>query len=47
MEYRKTKDEIEAMTVLEIANYLSEITQTPICKDKKYCNLLVSIFIKK
>jgi hypothetical protein len=43
----KTKEELNLMSRTEMANYISEITQTEICKDKKYCNLVLSIFLKK
>ncbi len=46
MEY-KTKNQIEQMTSNEIANYLSEITQTDLCKDEKYCKMILEVFIKK
>ena len=46
MEY-KTKNQIEQMTSNEIANYLSEITQTDLCKNEKYCKMILEIFIKK
>jgi hypothetical protein len=46
MEY-KTKNQIEQMTSNEIANYLSEITQTDLCKDEKYCKMILEVFINK
>jgi hypothetical protein len=42
-----TKEELEQMTSNEIASYLSEMTQTDICKDDKYCKLVVEIFLKQ
>jgi hypothetical protein len=42
-----TKEELNLMSRTEMANYISEITQTEICKDKKYCDLVLSIFLKK
>jgi hypothetical protein len=43
----KTKEELEQMSSNELAAYISEITQTEICKDKNYCSLLLTIFLKK
>jgi hypothetical protein len=43
----KTKEEIKAMSRSEISHYISEITQTPICMDKEYCNFLVKELMAK
>ena len=47
MVIKYTKDELEKMSRSDMAHYIEEITQTEICKDKKYCDLVLSIFIKK
>lgn len=50
MEARSIKKDIETvkqMTSSQIALYIDEITQTDICKDKKYCNELIKIFLSK
>jgi hypothetical protein len=44
---KKTKTELEKMTSHQIANHLSEITQTEICKDKKYCKMVLDVFMAK
>jgi len=46
MEY-KTEQGLNIMSRIELAHYISEITQTPICKDKKYCELILKIYNKK
>ena len=43
----KTKEELEKMTYNEMANYITEITQTEICKDKRYCDLILAIWLQK
>lgn len=40
-------EELKGMSRNEIAHYIVEITQTPICLDKKYCALVLSIWLKK
>jgi hypothetical protein len=47
MVIKYTKDELEKMSRSDMAHYIEEITQTEICKDKKYCDLVLSIFLKK
>jgi hypothetical protein len=47
MATKKTIDELKKMSRNQMAHYIIDITQTEICKDKNYCNLLISIFIKK
>lgn len=42
----KTKQEILKMSKQELSTYLIEITQTDICKDKKYCIFLAKVFLK-
>ena len=42
-----TRCELEKMTNNQIANYLSEITQTNLCKDEKYCKMILEVFINK
>lgn len=44
---KHTKEELEKMSRSEISHYVSEITQTKICADKKYCDLVLSIWQKK
>ena len=39
--------DIRNMSASEIAKYIEEITQTEICKDKKYCDELCNIFRNK
>ena len=46
MNQKKTKQEILSMSTRELSAYLIDITQTDICKDKKYCNFLVQVFLK-
>jgi hypothetical protein len=41
-----SKEKILSMSSKEISAYLIEITQTPICKDKEYCNFLVTQMMK-
>lgn len=43
----KTETELKAMTSKEIAKHLEDITQTPICKDKKYCDMVCRIYRDK
>ena len=43
----KTLNELNEMTSIELANHIEAITQTDICQDKKYCDLLTKIFISK
>jgi len=43
---KKTKQEILSMSKQQLSAYLIEITQTDICKDKKYCNFLTETFLK-
>jgi len=47
MTTKKTKAEVNQMTYKEIANHITEITQTEICKDLKYCNYLLKVFLSK
>ena len=42
-----TKEQLDKMTATEIADHLSDITQTEICKDESYCKMVVNIFLKK
>lgn len=44
---KKTKQEFELMSRKDMAHYIIEITQTDICKDKKYCNSIMLIWLKK
>ena len=39
--------QINEMTSTEIGLYIIEITQTPICEDKIYCNELIKIWLNK
>ena len=45
MAQKKTKNEILSMSKQQLSAYLIEITQTDVCKDKKYCNFLIKIFL--
>ena len=47
MAIKHTKDELEKMSLKDMAHYIEEITQTQICIDKKYCDLVLSIWLKK
>ena len=47
MESKHTKDELEKMSRSDMAHYIEKITQTEICKDKIYCNLVLTIWLKK
>lgn len=47
MATKYTKEELEKMSRSEMAHYMVEITQTPICKDKNYCKLILNIWLKK
>jgi hypothetical protein len=42
-----TRYELEEMTSTEIAKYLTDITQTDICKDEMYCKMVITIFMSK
>ena len=44
---KHTKEELEKMSRSEMAHYIEEITQTEVCGDKKYCDLVLSIWLKK
>jgi len=44
---KKPTAEIDKMSRSEIANYITEITQTEICKDVNYCNYILKAFLKK
>jgi hypothetical protein len=46
MAQKKTKQEILSMSKQQLSAYLIEITQTPICKDKEYCDFITKTFIK-
>ena len=39
--------QINEMSSTEIGQYIIDITQTPICKDKNYCNELIKIWLNK
>ena len=39
--------EIKKMNCKQISQHLEDITQTEICKDKKYCDELCKIFLSK
>ncbi len=43
----KTEKELNVMSRIEMAHYILEITQTEICRNKKYCDLLLKIYLKK
>jgi hypothetical protein len=43
----KTRAELEKMSRCEMAHFIIEITQTPICRNKKYCNMVLEIWLKK
>jgi hypothetical protein len=47
MENKKTKVELQKMSRNDMAHYIEEITQTEVCNDKKYCDLLLTIWLKK
>jgi hypothetical protein len=47
MATKHTKEELEKMSRSDMAYYIEEITQTKICSDKKYCNLVLLIWLKK
>lgn len=38
---------IQSMNKNQISKYIELITQTEICKDSKYCNQLIKIFLTK
>lgn len=40
-------DKLKKMTYGQLAEYMIQITQTPICADKKYCQLLNDIMRSK
>jgi len=44
---KKTTAEVSQMTSAEIAKHIEEITQTEICKDLKYCNDLIKVYLSK
>jgi hypothetical protein len=39
--------QIKEMNSTEIGLYIIDITQTPICEDKNYCNELIKIWLNK
>jgi hypothetical protein len=39
--------QINEMSSTEIGLYIIQITQTPICEDKNYCNELIKIWLNK
>jgi hypothetical protein len=39
--------QIKEMSSTEIGQYIIDITQTPICEDKIYCNELIKIWLNK
>ena len=39
--------QIKEMSSTELGQYIIDITQTPICEDKNYCNELIKIWINK
>jgi hypothetical protein len=47
MVIKYTNDELEKMSRSDMAHYIVEITQTSICFDKKYCDLVLLIWLKK
>jgi hypothetical protein len=47
MDYNQIQVELEKLSRIELAQYISEITQTEICKDKKFCDILLKVFLKK
>lgn len=47
METKYTKEELEKMSHIDMAHYIEGITQTEVCKDTKYCDLVLSIWLKK
>jgi hypothetical protein len=44
---KKTEEELLAMTNSELAYYISEIVQTDLCKDKRYCERILKVFLDK
>ena len=42
-----TKEQLEKMSRSDMAYHISEITQTEICKDDVYCQLILKIWLKK
>lgn len=44
---KKNIDEIKKMSSSKISEYITDITQTPICADKKYCDEVIKIFMSK
>ena len=47
MAANKTTAEVNQMTSAEIAKHIEQITQTEICKDLKYCNYLIKVYLSK
>lgn len=47
IETKYTQKELEKMSRSDMAHYIVEITQTTICKDKSYCDLIMKIWLKK
>jgi len=43
----KTSEELNLMTSAELAEHINSINQTPICKNTKYCKMVIDIFLKK
>ena len=47
MAIKYTKEQLKKMSRSDMAHYISEITQTEICKDNAYCYMLLNIWLKK
>lgn len=47
MATKYTQEELEKMSRSDMSHYIIEITQTEICYDKSYCDLLLKIWLKK
>ena len=41
----KTKEQILCMSKKELSAYIEQITQTPICKDKEYCDFIIKRYV--
>lgn len=40
-------DDLRLMSLREVSQYMEDICHTTICKDKKYCDDVVKIFMSK
>jgi len=47
MDFNIIQDQFERMNLEQLTKHIVEITQTEICKNKKYCDILLKVYLKK